>query len=44
MTILSSLRSRIFLASALLTVLAIGAAVYLVNARVSEEAERTLQR
>ena len=44
MTILSSLRSRIFLASALLTVLAIGAAVYLVNVRVSEEAERTLQR
>jgi signal transduction histidine kinase len=44
MTILSSLRSRIFLASALLTVLAIGAAVYLVNVRVSDEAERTLQR
>jgi signal transduction histidine kinase len=44
MRILSSLRSRIFLASAVLAVFAIGAAIYLVNIRVSEEAERTLQR
>src|SRR5712691_2335050 len=44
MTILSSLRGRIFLASALLAVFAIGVAIYLVNVRVTEEAERTLQR
>lgn len=44
MRALSSLRSRIFLASALLAVLCIGVAVYLVNVRVTEEAERTLQR
>jgi len=44
MTLLSSLRSRIFLASALLTVLCIGVAIYLVNVRVTEEAERTLER
>jgi signal transduction histidine kinase len=44
MTLLSSLRSRIFLASALLAVLCIGVAIYLVNVRVTEEAERTLQR
>src|SRR5216684_2919361 len=44
MTILSSLRGRIFLASALLAVFAIGVAIYLVNIRVTEEAERTLQR
>ena len=36
--------SRIFLASALLAVLSIGAAIYLVNVRVTREAERTLQR
>ena len=42
--LLSSLRSRIFLASALLAVLSIGIALYLVNARVTQEAERTLQR
>jgi signal transduction histidine kinase len=41
---LSSLRNRIFLASALLTVLCIGVAIYLVNVRVTEEAERTLER
>ena len=41
---LSSLRSRIFLASALLAVLSIGVAIYLVNVRVMHEAERTLQR
>ena len=44
MKLLSSLRSRIFLASALLAVLWIGGAIYLVNVRVTEEAERTLQR
>jgi signal transduction histidine kinase len=44
MRVLSSLRSRIFLASALLAVLCIGMAVYLVSARVTEEAEATLQR
>ena len=38
MTLLSSLRSRIFLASALLTVLSIGVAIYLVSARVRREA------
>ncbi len=40
----SSLRGRIFLASALLAVLSIGVAIYLVNVRVSREAEQTLQR
>jgi signal transduction histidine kinase len=44
MRALSSLRSRIFLASALLAVLCIAVAIYLVNGRVTEEAERTLQR
>jgi signal transduction histidine kinase len=44
MTALSSLRNRIFLASALLAVLSIGVAIYLVNVRVTEEAERTLER
>jgi signal transduction histidine kinase len=44
MRLLSSLRSRIFLASALLAVLCIGGAIFLVNVRVTEEAERTLQR
>ena len=44
MTILSSLRSRIFLTSALLAVLSIGAAIFLVNARVTREAEQALQR
>src|SRR3954470_8572002 len=44
MKLLSSLRSRIFLASALLAVIWIGAAIYLVNDRVTAEAERTLQR
>jgi signal transduction histidine kinase len=40
----SSLRGRIFLASALLAVLSIGVAIYLVNVRVTREAEATLQR
>ena len=44
MKILSSLRSRIFLASALLAMLCIGVAIALVNQRVTEEAERTLER
>jgi signal transduction histidine kinase len=44
MRILSSLRSRIFLASALLAVLCIGVAISLVNVTVTQEAERTLER
>src|SRR5206468_1339438 len=39
-----SLRGRIFLASALLAVLSIGVAIYLVNVRVTNEAEGALQR
>jgi signal transduction histidine kinase len=41
---LSSLRSRIFLASAFLTVLSIGVAIYLVSVRVTREAENSLRR
>src|SRR5262249_29564479 len=44
MTVFSSLRSRIFLTSALLAVLTIAVAIYLVNVRVTREAERSLQR
>ena len=44
MTVLSSLRSRIFLASALLAVLCIGVAISVVNVTVTQEAERTLER
>ncbi len=44
MRLFSSLRSRIFVASALLAVLCIGVAIYLVNVRVTAEAERTLER
>jgi len=44
MTLAGSLRGRIFLASALLTVLSIGAAIYVVNQRVTREAESALQR
>jgi C4-dicarboxylate-specific signal transduction histidine kinase len=44
MTLVSSLRGRIFLASALLTVLSIGAAIFVVNQRVTREAESALQR
>ncbi len=44
MTLFSSLRGRIFLASALLAVLAIGVAMYLVSIRVTDEAGRTLER
>lgn len=44
MRVLSSLRSRIFLGSALLAVLCIGVAIFLVNGRVTDEIERTLER
>ncbi len=44
MKMLSSLRSRIFLASALLAVLCIAVAISLVNVTVTKEAERTLER
>jgi signal transduction histidine kinase len=44
MTIFSSLTNRIFLASALLTVVAIGIAVYRVNVAVSAQAENELRR
>ncbi|MGC4085593.1 MAG: ATP-binding protein [Vicinamibacterales bacterium] len=44
MRLLSSLRSRIFLASAMLTVLSIGLAIYLVSTRVTREAENSLRR
>ena len=41
---LSSLTNRIFLASALLAVLSIGTALYIVSVRVTREAEGELQR
>ncbi len=44
MRIFASLRNRIFLTSALLAVLSIGAAIYLVNLRVTRELEAQLQR
>src|SRR5678810_1126145 len=44
MRFFSSLRSRIFLTSAILTVLSIGAAIYVVNVRVTQQAESALQR
>ena len=44
MRVLSSLRSRIFLASSLLAVLCIAVAISLVNVTVTKEAERTLER
>src|SRR5580765_7786286 len=44
MTIFSSLTNRIFVASALLTVVAIGVAVYRVNVAVSAQAENELRR
>jgi signal transduction histidine kinase len=44
MTLVSSLRGRIFLASALLAVLSIAAAIFVVNRRVTQEAESALQR
>lgn len=42
MTLLSSLRGRIFLTSALLAVLSIGTAIYLVSVRVTSEMESAL--
>jgi signal transduction histidine kinase len=42
--LLSSLRGRIFLASALLAVLSCGVALFFVNRRVTNEAERSLRR
>jgi signal transduction histidine kinase len=44
MTIISSLRGRIFLTTSLLAVTSISVAIYLVNVRVTSEAERSLQR
>jgi signal transduction histidine kinase len=44
MMLLASLRNRIFLTSALLAVLSIGAAIYLVSVRVTRELEASLQR
>ncbi len=44
MRLFSSLRSRIFLTSALLVVLTVGVAIYLVNVSVTREAEDRLQR
>ena len=44
MTLLSSLTSRIFLATSLLAIGTIGLAIYLVSARVTRQAERDLER
>jgi signal transduction histidine kinase len=44
MRLLSSLRSRIFLTSALLAVLSMGVAIYIVSVNVASEAEGALQR
>lgn len=44
MRLLSSLTNRIFLASAALAILCIGAAVYFVNVRVTRQAEAELER
>ena len=44
MRLFSSLRTRIFLACALLAVLSIAVALYVVNVRVTREAEAALQR
>jgi signal transduction histidine kinase len=44
MRVFSSLRSRMFLATAALAVLSIGVALYVVNRSVTREAERALQR
>ncbi len=44
MTLLSSLRSRIFLATALLSLLSIGTAIYVVTVRVTREVENSLRR
>src|SRR4051812_9954064 len=44
MSLLSSLRSRIFLASAILAVLSIAVAIYLVSVRVTRELEDSARR
>ncbi len=44
MKLLSSLRSRIFLATALLSLLSIGTAIYVVTVRVTREVENSLRR
>jgi signal transduction histidine kinase len=44
MRFFSSLRSRIFLTTALLALLSIGVAIYVVNSTVTREAEQSLQR
>jgi signal transduction histidine kinase len=44
MSVLSSLSNRIFLASALLAVLSIGAAVFVINSTVTRSAESDLER
>src|SRR5436305_392480 len=44
MTLLSSLRGRMFLASAVLAVVCIGIAIFIVNGQVTREAERTIER
>ena len=44
MRVLGSITNRIFLASALLAMLSIGAAVYLISARMTRETEAELQR
>lgn len=44
MTLLSSLTNRIFLANALLAIVTIGLAIYLVSARLTREAETEMER
>ncbi|MSO36175.1 MAG: hypothetical protein EXQ54_07070 [Acidobacteria bacterium] len=44
MRLLGSITNRIFLASALLAMLSIAAAVYLISARMTSETEAELQR
>ena len=44
MKLFSTLRSRIFLASSVLAILCIATAIFIVNAQVTREAERTLER
>ena len=44
MKLFSTLRSRIFLASSVLAILCIATAILIVNAQVTREAERTLER
>ena len=44
MRLLSSLQSRIFLATALLSLLSIGTAIYVVSVRVTREVENSLRR